>query len=59
MRKLLVLLSIILAVVLVGCGKQETDKPKQKKFTIAFGVGTYEEQFRKGILPILKKKVMM
>lgn len=56
MRKLLVLLSIILAIVLVGCGKQETEKPKQKKFTIAFGVGTYEEQFRKGILPILKKE---
>ncbi|WP_114602994.1 MetQ/NlpA family ABC transporter substrate-binding protein [Staphylococcus sp. EZ-P03] len=56
MKKYLLVLTIILAVVLSGCGNKQESKAKQKKFTIAFGVGTYEEQFRKGILPILKKE---
>lgn len=56
MKKYVFILAAILAVILSGCGKQNQEQPKQKQFTIAFGVGTYEEQFRKGILPILKKE---
>ncbi|MCM3701256.1 MetQ/NlpA family ABC transporter substrate-binding protein [Paenibacillus macerans] len=56
MKKFAAVLLIGLLLVLSACGKQNTAGQDKKEITVGFGVGTYEEQFRAGILPILEKK---
>lgn len=56
MKRFLVILLSSVLLVISGCGKSEVGNRSDKTFTIGFGVGTYEEQFRKGILPILQKE---
>lgn len=56
MKKFSAVLLIGLLLVLSACGKQSTAGQDKKEITVGFGVGTYEEQFRAGILPILEKK---
>lgn len=60
-KNLLVILLIGVLAVLTACGNgggsgKEADNGNKKKITVGFGVGTYEEQFRQSILPILEKK---
>lgn len=61
-RNLLVILLIGVLAVLTACGngggngKEAANSGDKKKITVGFGVGTYEEQFRQSILPILEKK---
>ncbi|QLK86904.1 MetQ/NlpA family ABC transporter substrate-binding protein [Staphylococcus sp. 17KM0847] len=48
---------LIIAVLLVACGQaQNQSEESDKKVTIGFGPGTYEEIFREGVLPILEEK---
>ncbi|MFD2880541.1 hypothetical protein ACFTAO_38735 [Paenibacillus rhizoplanae] len=44
--------------VLAACGnnKEAASSGDKKEITVGFGVGTYEEQFRQSILPILEGK---
>ncbi|WP_339287216.1 MetQ/NlpA family ABC transporter substrate-binding protein [Paenibacillus sp. FSL E2-0201] len=57
MKKLIVVLMIGVLAVLTACGNsQSNNSGDKKKLTIGFGVGTYEEQFRQSILPILEKQ---
>ncbi|WP_332107938.1 MetQ/NlpA family ABC transporter substrate-binding protein [Paenibacillus sp. URB8-2] len=56
MRKLLTVVLVGLILVLSACGKQSSSGEDKKEITVGFGVGTYEEQFRQGILPILEEK---
>lgn len=58
MRKLLAVLLISSMAVLAACGnnKEAASSGDKKEITAGFGVGTYEEQFRQSILPILEGK---
>lgn len=58
MRKLLAILLISSMAVLAACGnnKEAASSGDKKEITVGFGVGTYEEQFRQSILPILEGK---
>lgn len=60
MKKLFFTILFGIVLLLAACGKEgakSTDSAEEKKeITVGFGVGTYEEQFRQSILPILKKK---
>lgn len=57
MKKVISFFSIMLVLFLAACGSEESAGQEEKKELIfGFGVGTYEEQFRKGILPILEEK---
>lgn len=58
MRKLLAVLLISAMAVLAACGnnKEAASSGDKKELTVGFGVGTYEEQFRQSILPILEGK---
>lgn len=57
MKKLMLVTLIGVLAVLTACGnKQEEDRANKKNLTIGFGVGTYEEQFRESIQPILEKQ---
>lgn len=59
MKKLLSILVLFTLFVLTACGNEESqgDSGEEKKdLVFGFGVGTYEEQFRNGILPILEEK---
>jgi D-methionine transport system substrate-binding protein len=57
MKKLIVVLMIGVLAVLTACGNSQSDNSgDKKKLVIGFGVGTYEEQFRQSILPILEKQ---
>lgn len=57
MKKLMVVMLISVLAVLSACGNQEeANSGEKKKLTIGFGVGTYEEQFRQSILPILEEQ---
>lgn len=58
MRKLLAVLLISSMAVLAACGnnKEAASSGDKKEITVGFGVGTYEEQFRQSILPILEGK---
>ncbi|WP_410513514.1 MetQ/NlpA family ABC transporter substrate-binding protein [Paenibacillus sp. BR2-3] len=56
MKKWLVVVLAGLILVLSACGKQDAASGDKKEFTVGFGVGTYEDQFRNGILPILEEK---
>lgn len=55
MKKLLSTILIGLIFILGACGKEDSTAGEDKKeIIVGFGVGTYEEQFRNGILPILE-----
>ncbi|GAA5415711.1 methionine-binding lipoprotein MetQ [Paraliobacillus ryukyuensis] len=54
MKKLLILL-VLTMFSLAACGDKEASDEK-KDIIIGFGVGTYEEQFRNGILPLLEEQ---
>lgn len=41
---------------LAACGNADTSSEDETEITVAFGVGTYEEHFRNGILPILEEQ---
>ncbi|WP_141430778.1 MetQ/NlpA family ABC transporter substrate-binding protein [Bacillus sp. 03113] len=63
MKKLFLTILLGIVLVLSACGQEDTKnsdsgakKEEKKEFTVGFGVGTYEEQFRQSILPILEKK---
>ncbi|WP_410514946.1 MetQ/NlpA family ABC transporter substrate-binding protein [Paenibacillus sp. BR2-3] len=63
MKKLFLVLLVGVVVLLTACGQNEaknTDtgagQEEKKEITVGFGVGTYEEQFRQSILPILEDK---
>jgi D-methionine transport system substrate-binding protein len=57
MKKLMLVLMIGVLAVLTACGNSQSDNSgDKKKLVIGFGVGTYEEQFRQSILPILEKQ---
>lgn len=58
MRKLLAVLLISSMAVLAACGnnKEAASSGDKKEITVGFGVGTYEEQFRQSILPMLEGK---
>ncbi|WP_044481984.1 MetQ/NlpA family ABC transporter substrate-binding protein [Paenibacillus antibioticophila] len=57
MKKLMLVVLIGVLAVLTACGsKQADDGGDKKKITVGFGVGTYEEQFRQSILPILEEQ---
>ena len=45
------------ALLLAGCGDSgEASGEDKKEVRVGFGVGTYEQQFKEGILPILEEK---
>ncbi|SDC11860.1 D-methionine transport system substrate-binding protein [Pelagirhabdus alkalitolerans] len=50
-KKLFALLLVAVAILAACSGEEETET-----ITVGFGVGTYEEQFREGILPILEEQ---
>lgn len=57
MKKLMLVMLIGVLAVLTACGNKEAESSgDKKKLTVGFGVGTYEEQFRQSILPILEKQ---
>lgn len=57
MKKLMLVMLIGILAVLTACGNQAAENSgDKKKITVGFGVGTYEEQFRQSIQPILEKK---
>lgn len=58
MKKLLgSALGISVALLLAGCGDESQASGENKKeVKVGFGVGTYEQQFKEGILPILEEK---
>lgn len=57
MKKLWLVMLIGVLAVLTACGNKEAESSGDKKnLTVGFGVGTYEEQFRQSILPILEKQ---
>lgn len=60
LKKLVGILLIGVLALLTACGNggngKEASNGDKKKITVGFGVGTYEEQFRQSILPILEKK---
>ncbi|WP_150267528.1 MetQ/NlpA family ABC transporter substrate-binding protein [Paenibacillus tepidiphilus] len=57
MKKLMLVMLIGVLAVLTACGNKESASSGDKKeITVGFGVGTYEEQFRQSIQPILEEK---
>lgn len=57
MKKLLLIVLMGAMVILGACGNQKASGGEEKKeLVVGFGVGTYEEQFRNSILPIMKEK---
>ncbi|WP_054941152.1 MetQ/NlpA family ABC transporter substrate-binding protein [Paenibacillus ihuae] len=58
MKKLMVVMLISVMTVLAACGNnnEAASSGDKKEITVGFGVGTYEEQFRQSILPILEQK---
>ncbi len=56
MKKVLLGLTILLVLFLAACGEDDTGGEEKTDLVFGFGVGTYEEQFRKGILPILEEQ---
>jgi D-methionine transport system substrate-binding protein len=61
LKMLVGILLIGVLALLTACGNgsgsgKEAGNGDKKKITVGFGVGTYEEQFRQSILPILEKK---
>lgn len=57
MKKSLFVILVGVVMLLTACGGNAAKSSEEKKeFTVGFSVGTYEEQFRQSILPILEKK---
>lgn len=56
MKKLVLATLIGMTLILGACGNKDTAGQEKKEIKVGFGVGTYEEQFRLGILPILEKE---
>ncbi|NQX45700.1 methionine ABC transporter substrate-binding protein [Paenibacillus tritici] len=58
MKKIWIVMLISAMAVLAACGnnKEAASSGDKKEITVGFGVGTYEEQFRQSILPILEGK---
>lgn len=58
MKKSLVsVLGVSISLLLAGCGVGDQASGEDKKeIRVGFGVGTYEQQFKEGILPILEEK---
>lgn len=58
MKKILSIFVIgVVALFITACGNSDTSGAEDdKKIVVGFGVGTYEQQFREGILPILEEK---
>ncbi|KYG32262.1 MetQ/NlpA family ABC transporter substrate-binding protein [Alkalihalobacillus trypoxylicola] len=56
-RKLIIFLIVSFSFLLSACGSASNGDGEEKtSISVGFGVGTYEEQFRFGILPILEEK---
>ncbi|MDF2651960.1 MAG: methionine transporter substrate-binding protein [Paenibacillus sp.] len=63
MKKLMLIILVGVVVLLSACSQKEAKgsdsgavQKEKKEITVGFGVGTYEEQFRQSILPILEKQ---
>lgn len=58
MKKSLVsVLGVSISLLLAGCGDgNQASGEDKKEIRVGFGVGTYEQQFKEGILPILEEK---
>lgn len=58
MKKVVVALTIGFVLLLAACGNdnEASGDGDKKDIVVGFGVGTYEEQFRNGILPILEEQ---
>lgn len=55
-KKLAAVVLVGMSVVLGACGNKTATGEEKKDIVVGFGVGTYEEQFRLGIVPILEKE---
>ncbi|TWT05868.1 MetQ/NlpA family ABC transporter substrate-binding protein [Planomicrobium sp. CPCC 101079] len=56
-KRLLSALGVSLSLLLAGCGNgDQASGESNKEVRVGFGVGTYEQQFKEGILPILEEK---
>lgn len=58
MKKLWLVLVVASVVLLAACGQNNNSEASgdKKELVVGFGVGTYEEQFRQSIMPILEKE---
>ncbi|ASA22467.1 MetQ/NlpA family ABC transporter substrate-binding protein [Paenibacillus donghaensis] len=58
MKKLWLVLVVASVVLLAACGQNNNSGASgdKKELVVGFGVGTYEEQFRQSIMPILEKE---
>ncbi|MBP3039822.1 methionine ABC transporter substrate-binding protein [Bacillaceae bacterium Marseille-Q3522] len=55
-KLLLIIVGLVWILAACGSGNSSGSGEEKKDIVMGFGVGTYEEQFRKGILPILKER---
>lgn len=55
-KRLIGVLGISASLLLAGCGNDQASEKDTKEVRVGFGVGTYEQQFKEGILPILEEK---
>ncbi|RAZ77585.1 MetQ/NlpA family ABC transporter substrate-binding protein [Planococcus halotolerans] len=56
-KRLVSVLGVSISLLLAGCGDGDQASGEDKKeIRVGFGVGTYEQQFKEGILPILEEK---
>ncbi|MFB1050769.1 MetQ/NlpA family ABC transporter substrate-binding protein [Paraliobacillus sp. JSM ZJ581] len=56
MKKLLLFIALGVLFLFTACGDDEATGEEKKDLVVGFGVGTYEEQFRASILPILEEQ---
>ena len=55
-KHLIGVLGVAASLLLAGCGNDQASGEDAKEVRVGFGVGTYEQQFKEGILPILEEK---
>ncbi len=55
-KRLTGVLGVSAVLLLAGCGNDQASGEDKKEVRVGFGVGTYEQQFKEGILPILEEK---
>lgn len=56
-KRLIGVLGVAVSLLLAGCGNEDQAAGENnKEVKVGFGVGTYEQQFKEGILPILEEK---